>query len=169
MTRRKGVAPKKNGRPTKMTPELQDAIVTAIRAGNYVEVAAAHVGISRECLYNWMREGARHPEGPLGSFSDAVKKAMASSEVRDVALVGQAAATQWQAAAWRLERKHPERWGRKERIELSGDAKAPIALARADLEQLTRAQLDALESAAQATLPAGTAGKGEGDEGEEVP
>lgn len=126
------------GRPTKYTPELGHAIVTAIRAGNYVETAAAAHGISKDSLYAWMRKGATMQPTPpdraklflvkvdtgngfreepmpvnLRDFSDAVKKAWASSEVADVARIGIASARSWQAAAWRLERKNWQRWGTK--------------------------------------------------------
>lgn len=126
---------KKGGRPTKLTPELQEEICKAIRAGNYIETAAAFAGISKNTLYDWMKRGAREKErlaknprakvkkseAPFVDFSDAVEKALAAAEVRDVMLIGKAAETQWQAAAWRLERKFPDRWGRKERLEVAAE------------------------------------------------
>lgn len=39
----------------------------------------------------------------------------ATAEPRLVALVAQAARTQWRAAAWLLERRHPERWSERGR------------------------------------------------------
>lgn len=106
-------------RPTKLTPEVQDRIVTAIRAGNYMETAAAFAGIARSTFNEWVRRGADEEEGPYAEFHDAVHQALASAEARDVALIGQAAQKEWQAAAWRLERRTPERWGRMTRHELS--------------------------------------------------
>lgn len=106
----------KPGRPTKLTPELQASVVEAIRAGNYVETAAAFAGIDKTTLYDWLRQGATAGSGPYHEFSHAVKAAQAAAEVRDVMLIGKAAATQWQAAAWRLERKFPDRWGRKVQV-----------------------------------------------------
>ena len=104
---------KKLGRPSKLTPELQAQIILALRAGNYIEVAAAHVGIDKVTLYAWLREGARHP-GRHREFSHAVLKAQAEAHVMDVARIAKAAQTQWQAAAWRLERKFPAQWGRRD-------------------------------------------------------
>lgn len=39
---------------------------------------------------------------------------------------------EWQAAAWRLERRSPQRWGKSQRIELAGDQDAPVAVTFAD-------------------------------------
>lgn len=122
------------GRPTKLTPELQHIIVKAVRAGNYMETAAAFAGLHKSTLYDWLKRGAREKdrvskdprlrirksELPFVEFSDALEKALAEAEVRDVAIIGKAAEEQWQAAAWRLERKFPERWGRKEQIQHEG-------------------------------------------------
>jgi len=103
-----------------------------VRAGNYLEVAAAFAGIHRSTLFDWMRRGARERERRLKGeppnveedafveFSDAIQKALAEAEVRDVAIIGKAAQEHWQAAAWRLERKFPERWGRRDRLEGEG-------------------------------------------------
>lgn len=46
-------------------------------------------------------------------FQDAVRKAKAWAEARDVIIITKHAEKKWQAAAWLLERKHPRRWGRK--------------------------------------------------------
>ncbi len=115
------------GRPTKFSNEIKHKIITAIRAGNYIETASAYAGISKNTLYDWLRRGEREKqrveknprykirksEQPFVDFSDAVEKALAEAEVRDVAIIAKAAEEQWQAAAWRLERKFPDRWGRK--------------------------------------------------------
>lgn len=134
----------KVGRPTKLTPEVADRIVAAVAAGNYLETAAAFAGISKATLYKWLTRGARASSGTHRAFVDAIEKALAQAEVRDVSTIARAATGYdveriketitptgqvlretarsrefvWQAAAWRLERKHPDRWGR--RVEVSG-------------------------------------------------
>lgn len=102
-------------RPTKLTPELQEKICQAIRAGNYIETAAAYAGVNKSTLYDWLKRGGRAKSGKYKEFSNAVEKALAEAEVRDVFIIGKAAEENWQAAAWRLERKFPDRWGRRER------------------------------------------------------
>ncbi|MCS1351159.1 hypothetical protein [Mechercharimyces sp. CAU 1602] len=105
-------------RPTKLTPDVQQKILDAIRLGNYLETAAAYAGISKSTLYDWLRRGEREKSGRYKEFSDAVEKHLAEVEVRDLAVITRAAQENWRAAAWRLERKFPDRWGyRKGSIE----------------------------------------------------
>ena len=113
------------GRPTKLTPAVQARIVAHLRAGNYIETAAAAAGITKETLYDWLRRGAAETFGPHRQFSDAVQEAQAAAETDMVRLVATAAKEQWQAAAWHLERKFPDRWGR--RTEVTVDVKKDAA------------------------------------------
>jgi len=109
------------GRQTKLTPEVQDRIVAALRAGNYQETAAVYGGISVPTFYGWLERGRNEPESAYSEFLEAVEKAKADAEVRDVALIDKAAHDgSWQAAAWKLERKFPNKWGRVNRTEISG-------------------------------------------------
>jgi hypothetical protein len=109
------------------TPEMIENITHLIRAGNYRDVAAASVGISRSTLIEWLTRGARG-EQPYATLAAAVEKADAMAEVRDVVMIGKAAELHWQAAAWRLERKNPKRWGRKDAMEITGDEQKPVAI-----------------------------------------
>ena len=106
----------RTGRPTKLTPEVQNAIVDAIRRGNYIETAATIAGISKDTLYKWLKRGNSCKKGVFRDFSDAIKKAIAESEDHDITVINSAASMYWQAAAWRLERKFPDKWGRKDRV-----------------------------------------------------
>ena len=135
---------KRGGRPTKLTPDIQESVCTAIRAGNYIEPSAIRAGIAKETLYNWLRRAGREldksrkdkryripaKERKYIEFLHAVKEAEAEAEARDVAIISKAALTQWQAAAWRLERKHYDRWGRKQAIEHSGPEGKPVKVQR---------------------------------------
>ena len=117
------------GRPTKLTTELTEEIAKYLRAGNYIETTAALVGINRDSIYEWLKRGAAEQERLMKNprarirkreqifveFSDTVKKAQAQSEAMLVGLIGKAAQKNWTAAAWRLERKYPDKWGRTER------------------------------------------------------
>jgi transposase len=106
----------KVGRKTGLTDEIADRLVQLLQAGNYLETALAAAGVARSTFYDWMDRG--DPDGtaaadePFRAFRERVDHARAEGEARNVALVARAAATDWKAAAWMLERQFPERWSR---------------------------------------------------------
>ena len=115
------------GRPSKLTPETAQKICAAIAAGNYLEVAAAHGGIVYGTLNTWVRKGAAASSGQYREFFEAVKRAEADAEMLRIARISKAGSEgNWQADAWYLERRYPDRWGR--RTEVSGPGGGPIAL-----------------------------------------
>jgi rubrerythrin len=129
------------GRPTKLTPDLQRQVCDTLRRGAYLETAAALAGVDRTTLQEWLRRGRREDDGPYVEFSRAVQSAQAEAEMRDLDRVDAAAeAGTWQASAWRLERRSPERWGRRTSVKLEapaeGDDDAPMPGFRA--VELTR-------------------------------
>jgi|GEM_PF-556667 len=127
---------KKMGRPTKFTPEVTGKILTAIRAGNYIETAAAWAGVNKQTIYDWLRQGAAQEKGPFRDFSDSVGEALAHAEIADLQQVAEAAKKgNWQAAAWRLERRNPSRWGRKDRSPVNPEDEI-------DYDNLTDEELD---------------------------
>lgn len=99
---------------SKLTPEIQRRIVALLRAGNFVDITAQAVGITKETFYQWMKRGARSgaSDAPYAAFAEEVTAAQAQAESRAVAVIAKAAEHHWQAAAWYLERRAPARWGR---------------------------------------------------------
>ena len=98
------------GRPTKLTADVQARLCEALRGGNYRETAALWAGITPETLARWMqKKGDRYD-----ALRQAVQEAERAAEVRAVALVMKAAAEDPNHAKWWLERKYPERWGRRD-------------------------------------------------------
>lgn len=143
------------GRKSKLTPEVQDRIVQAITAGNYIEIAAAYAGIDKATLYRWIQK-AELPDADqrYSDFRNAVESARSQAEVRNVALIQQAANNgTWQAAAWYLERTAHQRWGR--RVMLSGDESgAPVHVeisAKDELAEKLAAMLERAEANAALT------------------
>jgi len=119
------------GRPTDLTPDTQSRIVEALRAGNYIDAACAYAGIGTTTYYRWMQR-AQDPTAPdiYRDFRDAVERARAEAEIRNVGLIQRAASDgTWQAAAWFLERSHPRKWGRHDRHEVTGPDGGPVELA----------------------------------------
>ena len=98
-------------RPSKYTPETVKRIMQAIGTGAGYKQAAAYGGISYDTLNTWRQE--------FSEFSEALKKAEAEALVGRLDVIDDAAINgTWQAAAWWLERKYPDDWGRKDRLEL---------------------------------------------------
>jgi hypothetical protein len=87
-------------RPPVPAAELVAQLVSMLRAGNYLEVAAVAAGVS-------VAELLEHP-----ALRDEIEAARAEGEVRAIARIAAAATESWQAAAWLLERQYPDRWGR---------------------------------------------------------
>ena len=137
------------GRPSKIVDDnIRDKLIAAIQRGAYIETAAAFAGINKDTFYRWLKKGSLEKEGPFRDFSDAVEKAMAESEVRDIDLIDRAAAKgTWQASAWRLERKFPKRWGRKQAHILTGTDGGPVRTQSVpiDLSQLSDGEIQALD------------------------
>ena len=115
----------KVGRPPKINPEIIEKIVSYVEASNYIEVACLACGISESTYYSWKEQGERNPDSVYGRFLESVKKAEANAEVEDIAYIREGR-DNWQARAWIRERKAYQRWGRKDRHEVSGKDGKPI-------------------------------------------
>jgi hypothetical protein len=108
----------------RLTAEVQERLIALLRAGNYVQQACEAAGVSRRTFYDWWQRG--DPAGkeshraPLRRFRRDCEQATAEAEARQVAVVAGAARQSWQAAAWWLERRYPERWARASQREKDG-------------------------------------------------
>jgi hypothetical protein len=95
-------------RKSKLTPQVQEMIVEALRVGAIHEHACQYAGISTAAMYNWLQWGeqGRHP---YVEFLEAVKKAESRAVIGWLAQIEAAAREgSWQAAAWKLERRYPK-------------------------------------------------------------
>lgn len=103
----------------KLTYELIEKARKLIAAGNYTETVCQYLGISKDTWYRWLKTGERQKKGIYSDFSDAVRQAEAEAEMRNVTIIQKAAQEgNLQAAIWYLERKFPDRWGRREKIQM---------------------------------------------------
>jgi hypothetical protein len=115
-----GAELERGGAALKLTPERQCRICDAIRAGVRPEVAAVYTGVGARTYYRWMALGRGAEAEPVYlEFVEAVEVALAEWEARDVLLIGEAAKDDWRAAAWRLERRLPKVYGKRERHEIA--------------------------------------------------
>lgn len=156
----------------KLTEALIKSICSALQRGAYVETAAAMSGIGKDTFYRWLREAKTDtPPALTEELSDAVERAMAEAEMRDLLIVDQCAAgsitaimlkdeegkqlydsdgmphfikplaPNLQAATWRLERRHPRKWGHLARLEHSGPEGKAIQLEGKSAEELRAERL----------------------------
>ena len=127
------------GRESKLTPEVKEKILSALRAGNYANVAAEYAGISETTFYRWLRKGREAKRGIYREFFAAVQRAEREAEVRAVAILQRHMDDNWQAAMTYLERKFPERWGRRDHLKVDIDPKETLAqwlaVSEKDLEE----------------------------------
>lgn len=140
------------GRKSKATDARLTALLGALRAGNTRSAASAYAEVSRTTFYRWMEDVA---------IRDAVEKAEADAEVRFASQVAKAATNgTWQAAAWWLERRRPEAFALRSKVEMTGKDGGPIAHSDAsalpdhEKEALTAAIRDHLASSRRSEVPA---------------
>ena len=77
----------------------QKTILECLRQGGTRKAAYRKAGIHVDTFYEWLKQP---------SFSELVLRAEAEAEQDDTALIRDAAATDWRAAAW-LHEHHPQR------------------------------------------------------------
>lgn len=118
-------------RRSKYTPETVDKITQAIRLGATYQLACDYAGISYETFNQWRKAKP--------AFSEALKLAEGEGVLKSLAVIERAAngvrgedgeyvlIPSWQAAAWKLERRYPEMYG-KQRLELTGANGGPVVI-----------------------------------------
>ena len=140
----------KQGRPTKLTAEVELALCAALTDGLTFQVAAAAIGVCPASVDRWRKAGKDEvPYGPhsakrMREFLTNVERAVASCE-RDMAKVIREAAQggDWKAAAHFNARRFHERWGSKQRVEIEDVSDRPpvqVWTPRADIAVLTEGE-----------------------------
>lgn len=137
------------GNPRKLTAEVQDAIVDALKKGNTWRAAARAGGISFGTLKLWKRLGKTGDE-PYRTFLTLTMAAANQVEIAVVSCFYKAAQEDWRAAIAYAERRYWKDWGvrkpkesgpkdpEKMTPEETRDALAKELLKRADRPYLER-------------------------------
>lgn len=145
-----------SGTPKKLNRQVIEQLVAVLEKGVYLETAAAYVGVHKDTFYDWLKRGRRDITAGRRSLYrevvEAVEKAMAKFEVDGIDRL--AVEEQWQATAWRLERRFPDRYGRRTRLEHTGDGGGPVQM-RIDVSKLSDDELAALEGMLEKARPGG--------------
>jgi transposase len=97
-------------RPTKYTRDRKKRLLDALRDGNTRRAACMAAGIDQDTLANWAQR--------FSDFSEELTRAEAEAEVALVGIIRAAAPQDWRAALTLLERRWPNEWGKRERIDV---------------------------------------------------
>ena len=128
------------GRPAKWAdPRVREALVDGVRMGAPVKYACRAAGIDEGTFYRWRRQSAE-PEAPeeLRALFEELEGAHARAVLRNVGLI-QAAAQEskhWKAAAWWLERMHPEDFARQDPGQLGQGGTQVVIASEDDIRRL---------------------------------
>ncbi len=115
-----------SGRPMKLTKEIIAEYARILPLCQFLDSVSDHLGIDRKTIHNWLRRGRLEMERMVKQETDLClksellclelfhvhKRAMAEGEIRNNVFICNAAEIgMWQAAAWLLERRYPEKYG----------------------------------------------------------
>ena len=125
--------------PRKLNQGMIDALSLAISKGNYAVTACQLAGIAEPSLYDWInlakedQEAGR--ESIYTSLVKSLKKAEAQAEAALVEVVREAGTVkrEWLPAMTFLERRHPDRWGRKDRTRVDINETKTIKITRVEV------------------------------------
>lgn len=93
-----------------LTAEISNRLVDLVRRGNFLEVACKACGVTPSQLHKWLERG-HSGEQPYRELGLRLSAAQAEAEIVLVESLNEAASRDWKAAAWKLERKYPDRYG----------------------------------------------------------
>lgn len=153
------------GAPTKLTVARARIICEALAEGMSYAVAASRAGIGELALRRWREKGANEEHPIYVEFVEQVERANAAAEERHLTNVDDAAfgrgdydKPHWQASGWRLERRWPERYGRRSVHQIEGHDGGPVKFELSVSEQrhkLSAEDKERLEAArARRAIPA---------------
>jgi hypothetical protein len=103
------------GRPSKHTPEVVYRICHSLSQGNTRATAVTCAGISMSTFHEWMNE--------FSDFSELIKRAEEQAIEHYVNVIHTASTQTWQAAAWYLERRRKEDFGKQDRVDITTNGK----------------------------------------------
>ena len=123
--------------PQKLNRTICDKICEGVLKGNYITTVCRSVGINRRTYYEWKKKGEQGLE-PYKQFYDRVTEAEAQAEMDILNVIYTSAVDQgnWLSSAWILERKYPNRFGKREQMALQtdNDFKLEISTAKSPYE-----------------------------------
>jgi transposase-like protein len=150
------------GAPTKLNDAMISSLTECVLSGNYLVTACQLSGVHEATLYTWLKQAdADIKAGVESDFTrlyDTLKAAEAKSEAKQVENViacaagGQTAKRvtrthrdgteeveesfaqpQWLASMTYLERRHPDRWGRRDRTRIDVNETKQVTITHVEI------------------------------------
>lgn len=118
-----------------LTPVIHQTIVDMVSQGNFLNVAVRAAGISSDIFRGWMNKASIVNQERMNKQEVAVampyillmndiSAAVAQAEIDRVGIIDTASKNgHWTGAAWWLERRFPDRWGKRQLVQHEGEIK----------------------------------------------
>jgi len=117
---------KRGRKDLRNNPDIVRGLEKSLLAGMSQKAACEYVMISVSTFCRWMAEGETAPKGSKSrEFLECMEKAKSEAIHRNLLQIQRAAAKDWRAAAWFLERRYPEDWSLKRRLKNSTPCPEP--------------------------------------------
>lgn len=105
------------GRTRKLDDDLELKLLKHLRHGVSRRDSCAACSLGYSTFERWLKEGADlEADHQLRGFRGRVQRAEAMAKIQLISAVRRASATEWKPAAWLLERKWPEEFGRRDHV-----------------------------------------------------
>lgn len=141
-------------------------VLRALESGCSMKQATVFAGIAERTVYKWLTKGEGKPKSLYGQFVQRVSDAEAKMMSVLTLTIANTATKDWKAAAWLMERRDPERWGRRAMVQLEARVATASVTAFVDLRQAlndpaTQRLVDELLSRVGAAEPVGAGAHGD--------
>lgn len=122
---------KRKGRKSKFTYETVDKICNFLRSGNTNKVACICAGVVEQTFYNWVNDATEAQEKGKATplqiyFLESITRAREQAEAILVQRVFDASARDWRAAMALIERRNPDDWGDRLKLQRLGKDGKPV-------------------------------------------
>lgn len=135
----------RGGRPTKLVPEVIDALEAELSQGHTLRASCAAAGVGWSTFKDWTRAGRSEGSTALQrELVRAVEHAEGAGERTLERIVRTSAEIDPNQARWLLERRWPEDWGRRDLVALDTTSQAPDVEV---LRELITKRIDAIVQA----------------------
>lgn len=124
---------------TNISGEQWDAIVEAATAGAPLATCATAAGVKPSTLRSIMsryRHGQLRHAGLIAA-AQRLARAEATTEIEALKTI-RTGSRGWEGPAWYLERRYPDRYGRRQRLDITGTVKQLRELGDSELAKLRR-------------------------------